>query len=129
MEIPKAGALYYGLVFGAGFVLGTLRVLWVVPRLGTRMSELMETPIMLLVTIVAARWVVKRLAVPYTRSARLGMGCVALGFLLVSEFALALGLRGMSISEYFASRDSVSGTVYYALLGLFAVMPLLVARR
>jgi len=92
------------------------------------MAELMEMPIMLLVTIVVARWVVGRLAVPDMRRARLSMGCIALGFLLVSEFTLALWARGLTIREYFASRDPVSGTVYYALLGLFAIMPLLVAR-
>jgi hypothetical protein len=129
LRILKAGALYYALVFGAGFVLGTVRVLWIVPRLGTRMAELVETPIMLLVTIAVARWMVKRLAVPCTRFARLGMGCVALGLLLISEFSLVLWLRGLSIDDYVASRDPVSGTVYYAVLGLFAVMPLLVARR
>ena len=128
MHTLKAGTLYYALVFGAGFVLGTFRVLWIVPRFGPRTAELMETPIMLLVTILAARWVVRRLAVPGTRFARLGMGCIALGPLLVSEFTLVLWLRGLSISEYLASRDPVSGTVCYAALGLFAVMPLLVAR-
>jgi hypothetical protein len=54
MPILKAGVLYFALVFGAGFVLGTIRTLWVVPRVGTRMAELIETPIMLVVTIVAA---------------------------------------------------------------------------
>ena len=52
MPILKAGALYFALVFGAGFVLGTIRTLWIVPRLGTRMAELMETPIMLVITIL-----------------------------------------------------------------------------
>ncbi len=37
-------------------------------------------PIMLVVTIVAARWVVLRLAVPVTISAQLEMGCTALWF-------------------------------------------------
>lgn len=55
MRMLKAGALYYALVFGAGFVLGPIRVLWVVPRSGERTAELMETPIMLVVTILAAR--------------------------------------------------------------------------
>ncbi len=45
MQILKAGALYFALVLGAGFVLGPIRILWVVPRIGTRMAELMETPI------------------------------------------------------------------------------------
>ena len=129
MSILKAGALYFALVFGAGFVLGTVRTVWVVPRFGTRMAELMETPIMLVVTMVAARWIVRRLAVPSVPSSRLGMGFVALGLMLVAEFGFVLWLRGLSIREYLATRDPVSGTVYYLMLGVFAIMPLLVARR
>jgi hypothetical protein len=129
MRTLKSGGLYFALVFGAGFVLGTIRTLWVVPRFGTRMAELLESPIMFVVTIVAARWVVLRLAVPPKPSSRLGMGCLALGLLLVAEFTLLVWLRGLSISEYVASRDPVSGTVYYAMLAVFAIMPLAVARR
>jgi hypothetical protein len=128
MQTLKAGALYFVLVFGTGFVLGTIRTLWIVPRLGTRMAELMETPFMLAVTILAARWIVHRLAVPSVTSSRLGMGLVALGLMLVAEFGLVLWLRGLSIKEYFATRDPVSGTVYYVMLGVFALMPLLVGR-
>jgi hypothetical protein len=129
MRIVKAGVVYFAIVFGAGFVLGPIRILWAVPLYGTRVAELMETPIMLVVTIVAARWIVRRLALPSTPSIRLGMGFLALGLLLVAEFTLVLWLRGLSISEYLASRDPVSGTVYYVLLGVFALMPVLVARR
>lgn len=128
MKALKASFLYFALVFGAGFILGPMRLLWSVPRFGTRTAELMEMPIMLMVTIVAARWVIRRLGVPPTVSARLGMGGIALGLLLAAEFALVLRLRGLSIDEYLASRDPVSGTVYYAMLGVVAVMPLLVAR-
>jgi len=129
MRILKAGVLYFALVFGAGFVLGPIRILWVVPRFGTRMAELMEAPIMLLVTILAARWIVGRLAVPPTPSGRLGMGSVALSLLLAAEFTLVLRLRGLSVSDYLASRDPVSGTVYYVMLGVLGIMPLLVVRR
>ena len=129
MQILKAGVLYFALVFGVGFVLGAIRILWVVPRFGARTAELMETPIMFVVTIVAARWVVRRLAVPPKPSNRLGMGCIGLGLMLVAEFTLVLRLRGLSINEYLASRDPVSGMVYYIMLGVFAIMPLFVARR
>jgi hypothetical protein len=125
----KASMLYFALVFGAGFVLGSIRILWVVPRFGVRMAELMETPIMFVVTIFAARWIVRWLAVPPTRSSRLGMGCIAVSFLLIAEFTLVLWVRGLSIGEYLSTRDPVSGTVYYVMLGVFAIMPLLVARR
>ena len=60
MRILKAGGLYFALVFAAGFALGTIRVLWVVPALGARTAELMEMPFMLVVTVVVARWVVGR---------------------------------------------------------------------
>jgi hypothetical protein len=88
MQTLKAGLLYFTLVFGAGFVLGPIRILWLVPRVGPRTAELMEAPIMLAVIIFAARWVVRRLALPPTPSQRLGMGVVALGSL---DSLVALG--------------------------------------
>ena len=123
----KAAFLYFAVVFGAGFVLGPVRLLWAVPRFGTRTAELMEMPIMLVVTIVAARWVIRRRGVPPTTRARLGMGGRALGLLLFAEFALVLRLRGLSLEEYFASRDPVSGAVYYLMLGVVAVPPLVLS--
>ena len=129
MRILKAGMLYFVFVFGAGFLLGPIRVLWVSPRLGTRVAELLEAPIMFVITIVAARWIVRRLAVPSTASSRLSMGGIALGLMLIAEFAFVLWLRGLSIREYLAGRDPVAATVYYVTLGVFGVMPLLVARR
>jgi hypothetical protein len=127
--VVKAGALYFALVFGAGFALGTLRVLWLVPALGERTAELLEMPVMLVIIIVAARWIEQRLAVPPAHPARLGMGMVALVLLLAAELTLVVWFRGLSIAEYAASRDPVSGSVYLAMPGLFAVMPLLVARN
>ena len=129
MQILKAGVLYFVLVFAVGLVLGTIRTVWLVPRVGARAAELMETPIMLIVTIVTARWLVARLAVPSMPSARLGMGCVALILTLVAEFGFMLWIRGLSIRDYLATRDPVSGTVYYLILGVFAIMPFLVGRR
>jgi hypothetical protein len=110
-------------VFGAGFVLGPIRTLWVVPRLGPRMAELMEMPIMLVVIVVAARWIVRGRAA--TPSHRLGIGAVALALMLLAEFTLVLWLRGLSLREYVAHLDPVSGTTYYLMLAVFAVMPLL----
>lgn len=129
MQILKAGALYFGVVFGAGFVLGTIRVLWIVPRFGTRAAELMETPIMLVVTILAARWVARRLSLEPKVATRLGVGIVALGLLLAAEFAVVLRFRGQTIGEYVQNRDPVAGTVYVVMLAIFAIMPLLVARK
>jgi hypothetical protein len=63
MQILKAGVLYFVVVVVAGFVLGTIRTLWLVPHVGTRMAELMEAPHMLVVTVMAARWTVRHVAI------------------------------------------------------------------
>jgi hypothetical protein len=128
MKSIKAGVIYFGLVFGAGFALGVIRTLWVVPRLGTRNAELMEAPIMLLISFLAARRVIRLAALPYRISARLGMGCLSLFLMLVAEFGFVLWLRGLTIGEYLRTRDPISGTAYYVSLGVFAIMPILVER-
>jgi len=45
MRVLRAGALYFAIVFGVGFLLGPIRILWIVPRVGTRTAELIEAPI------------------------------------------------------------------------------------
>jgi hypothetical protein len=97
--IFKSGLLYFSIVFGVGFVLGTIRVLWVVPHFGTRTAELMEMPLMLIAIVATARWLVPRLAIPPILWIRLGMGLVALGFLLVAEFGGVLYLRGALLQK------------------------------
>jgi hypothetical protein len=126
-QVVKAGAIYFGLVFGAGFMLGTIRVLWLVPAVGTRTAELLEMPVMLTVIILSARWVVRHFSMPYTASSRLGMGGMALVLILLLEFTVVLWIRGLSFNQYIEGLDPVTGTAYFVMLGVFAVMPLLVA--
>ena len=126
MGTVKAGLLYFALVFGAGFVLGPVRLLWAVPRFGERSAELAELPIMLAVAVLAARCVMRRPFAPPTRPRALAVGLLALGLLLAAEVSLVLSLRGLTLREYVASRDPVSGGAYLATLAVFAVMPLAV---
>jgi hypothetical protein len=128
-RVLRAGLLYFALTFGAGFVLGPIRILWLEPRLGVRTAELLEMPVMVAVIFVAARWVTGRLAVPPSAGPRLGTGMLAAVLLLTVEFGLVLRLRGLTLEDYFASRDPVSGGAYYASVVLLAIMPLLVNRR
>lgn len=77
MQVVKAGLLYFALVFGAGCVLGPLRILWVAPRFGTSIAELMAMPIMFVIIVGAAWWTVRCLAVSSTplRSWRVVTSC------------------------------------------------------
>lgn len=122
------GAIYFGLVFGVGFLLGIVRVLAVEPRLGERWAELAEAPLMLTAIILSARFVVRRF--PATHGAEyLVSGGVALLLLVLVEFSVVLGIRGLSLGEYFAERDSVAESVYVLLLVIFAAMPWLLGAR
>ena len=60
----KGGLEYFALVFGTGFVLGVLRVSFLVPRLGERLAELAEMPLMLAVILFAALHVTREFAIP-----------------------------------------------------------------
>lgn len=117
-----AGLSYFGLVFGAGAVLGTLRVLWLAPLLGARAAELLEMPVMLAIAIVAARWTVRRFALAPAQ--RVVMGVLALALVLACEFSVVLYVRGLTFERYWISFDPVSGTLYYALLIVFMLLPL-----
>lgn len=124
----KAGMAYFALVFGAGFALGSIRVPFLVPRLGERAAELIEMPIMLGVIWLSARFITRRFRLPANVLPRLGAGLLALGLLLAAEVLLAVTLQDRTLGEYVASRDPVSGLVYLAMLVLFAAMPLVLAR-
>lgn len=122
-RVLKAAALYFALVFCTGFLLGTIRVLLVVPRLGIRNAELLEQPLMLIAVFVAAKWIVRRLARGLTNIETLFIGLVAVSVMLSAEVLVALLLQPNR------PRDSVSGGAYFIMLGLFAVMPWLVSTR
>lgn len=125
-QILKAALFYFLIVFGAGSLLGPIRILVAVPRLGERMAELFEAPLMLLVIILAANWIVRRFQLPVGLAYRLGAGVIAFILGLVFEFGLVLTLRGLTLREYFESRDPIAAGVYYSTLILFALMPMLV---
>jgi hypothetical protein len=127
--VLRCGALYFVLVFAAGFVLGTIRVTLLVPRLGMRTAELAEMPVMLVVMILAARHVVRRLPGPVPAPASLGIGFLALGLLLAAELGLTAIIQGQSLAEFIAGRDPVSGSAYLVMLGVFAILPFLLSRR
>lgn len=80
------------------------------------------------ISILAARWVIRRLGVPPLWPRRLVMGCVALGLMLLVEFSVMLWVRGLTLRAYFEARDSRSGAAYLITLAAFAAVPMFVVR-
>jgi len=121
--VAGAGLVYFIAVFAAGFVLGTVRVMLLVPVLGERGAELLEMPFMLAVVCVSAYLLARKQRARLGGRGLLGAGFVALGLLVAAELGLVLTLRGLTFAEYVASRDPISGSAYLFSLGVFALAP------
>ena len=116
----RLAVIYFTILFAIGFVLGTLRVILLVPNMGARSAELVEIPVMLVAIYFAGRWIALRTA---SRRQALEVGCLALAILLVAEVSLAAILFRKPPMEALFNKDPVSGTAYYLSLVVFAVMP------
>lgn len=120
----RAGLLYFAGVFALGFLLGAVRILWVVPRLGETMAVVIELPVMLWAAWLLAGLLLRRLAVPPRAAAALVMGGVGFALLIAAEFALGAA-TGTSPALQVAKWGTVSGGMGLAAQILHAFFPLL----
>lgn len=127
--ILKAGLLYFITVFAVGFVLGSIRVPFLVPRLGERYAELIELPFLLIAIVLCAGWIVRRYRLNGEALSAAASGLIAAVLLILVEFSVVLALRGMSIDDYLEQRDPVAAAAYYGAVAIFAVMPLILSLK
>jgi hypothetical protein len=120
----KAGATAFALVFVAGFVLGTIRVLVVVPRTGETTAVLLELPVMLAISWFATGWTIRRFDL-HAADSRAIMGATAFSLLMLAEAALAVAVFGTSLGEWARGQTHPPGS--YGLVGqiAFGLMPML----
>jgi hypothetical protein len=114
----QAGFIYFVLLFGLGFLLGSLRLLLV----------LLELPIMMAYAWWVTGWAVRRFAVSTAQATRLVMGGVMFGLLQISEMLLGALLMGLSPGAQLAAMATPMGAVVLAAQGACALFPLLHAR-
>jgi hypothetical protein len=129
MQNVLAGAAYFGLVFGLGFMLGTLRQLAMQLGAGRGPLVLLEIPLMLAFAWWAAGWCVRRCQVPHRRGARLLMGGVMWFLLRLGELGVGVGLMGQSLRDHFAAIATGRGLLELAPQVLAAFFPLLQLAR
>ncbi|WP_017666998.1 hypothetical protein [Sandarakinorhabdus sp. AAP62] len=128
MTALALGLRYFTGVFAVGFLLGTIRTLWLAPAMGDLAAVAVELPVM----IAASWWWCRRLLAGQTlaMAERAVMGGSAFLLLMLAEFGLAMAF-GRTPGVYWASFFTPAG-----LLGLagqlgFAALPLFIkpARR
>ncbi|MEE4315496.1 MAG: hypothetical protein V2I74_00780 [Erythrobacter sp.] len=128
MIILRAGLAYWAMVFALGFMLGTVRVLWLVPLVGLLPATALELPVMLAASWWAAGWLMQRFGIAQPGEA-LAMGALAFMLLLAAEAVLATFLSSQSLAQWLTGLKEP-----HALLGLagqvvFALMPWWWVRR
>jgi hypothetical protein len=128
MRILTSACLYFVIVFGVGFLLGPIRVLWLEPWLGKTAAVAVEAPCLLAAMIFAARQVPRWTGLSKTIGSLAAMGIGALFLQQIADVALAIGLRGMTASEKVKAYATPEGLIYLALVLLFAAMPVMVNR-
>jgi hypothetical protein len=129
MRIIKAAALYFAIVFGAAFVFGVIRTLWVAPSVGETMAVLIEVPALIVVMAITARWVPYALNLSRSFIPLAAMGLLALLLQQAGDFTVGLLVRGRSPADQLAYLLTPAGLIYVVAVLLFAAMPVLVNRR
>ncbi len=123
-RIALSALVYVAAVFAAAFVLGTLRVLLVVPRLGELAAVALELPVVLCLSWLVAGRVLRRW--PLTgRGQRLAMGGLAFVCLMALELFLATHLFGRPLDGVLAAMNTLPGLVGLAGQIGFALVPAL----
>jgi hypothetical protein len=112
------GLAYFAAVFAFAFLTGMARVLVLEPSLGATAALLLEVPVVVAASWVAARQLLRHrsLTVPQ----RATMGATAFALTMASEAALS------GLTDWAASLTTGLGLIGLAAQALFALMPILI---
>lgn len=127
MRTLFTGTAYFVTVFAAGFVLGVLRTLVLVPLLGELAAVLVELPLILTIAWLACTRILRRW--PLSPRSALGMGAIAFLLLMAAEAGLSTLLAGRSLAEHLALYSQLPHQLGLAGQLVFALFPWVQARR
>ena len=123
-----AASAYFFTLFALGFVLGTIRVIFVAPRVGELAATAAEVPVMLIAAYFACRWAIRRRQVPSAIAVRLAMVPWFLVLLFAFETVLGATLFGRSVAEQWTALGAPAGLVGISAQIIAALLPLFVGR-
>lgn len=124
----SAATAYCLLLFALGFVLGTIRVLFVAPRIGVLGATLVEVPLMLTAAYYICRWAIRRWHVPPALLARGAMALWFLVLLAIFETLVGVALFGRTLAETWSGLATSAGLIGLAAQILAALLPLVIGR-
>ncbi|WP_339691724.1 hypothetical protein [uncultured Parasphingorhabdus sp.] len=124
-DVLKAGILYFLGVFTLGFILGAIRIFFLVPYTGPVFAVLVELPVILLVSWFFCRFLTRRFTVPTEPYERLLMGLIAFVCLMIGEALVAMFLQQGRMTDFFMTFDLPENRIGLAGQIAFALFPVL----
>ena len=124
-----AGTAYFLALFVLGFVLGAIRVIFVVPRFGQLAATFAEVPVMLAAALFTCRWAIARWQVPCSRATRWAMALWFLALLFAFETLLGAALFGRTATEQWAALAAPAGLLGLSAQIIAALLPVFIGRR
>ncbi len=123
-------SLLYALgIFALGFVLGTIRTLVLVPRIGALAGVLIEIPIMLTSAFFYSRWLIARQNVIAKFGTLLSGGLLAFAILMCLEYGLGVLVFKQSTASFFSNMKTLPGALGLAAQVVFGLVPVLHSRK
>ena len=119
----KAGFMYFMIVFGVGFLLGTFRVFLLVPAIGETPAVALEGPIILAASWFSSLWLIRKFGVFDRLASRLATGLFAFALLMVGEVGVSIFGYGRTFDEHLASYRSVASILGMTGQLAFAIFP------
>ena len=124
-----AATAYFLILFTLGFVLGTIRVTLIVPRIGELPATVAEVPIMLCAAYFACRWALRRWQVPKDLLIRAAMSLWFLLLIVLFESLLGALLFGRTVADQWNTLATPAGLVGLSGQMIAALLPVFVGRR
>ena len=121
----KAGFIYFLGIFVLGFLLGTIRTLVLIPRIGNLAGVILEIPVMLTASWFFCSWIMARFRLTRETKYLFLFGGSAFLWLMIAEFCVSVYIFSQPWSEYLANFRTMPGSIGFLAQIIFSCIPLI----
>lgn len=125
----KAGLLYFTGIFALGFILGTIRTIFLVPRMGILAGVIIEVPIMLTASWFLCKKLINRFNITKESADLLLFGGSAFALLMAAEFIFSVFIFKQGVSLFFSNLLTLHGLIGLLAQIVFGIIPLIQKNR